>query len=187
MVLIFLVTKVCQKGTMFKWVYVFKLSLEMLRHAMVSDKVLWWLDCLYSHPSPRNIAFDIPVKIIFRRFLSKTPLSQKKNLNITWNTQSKRRHSPLDSPQTNSQHNADLRYLEPLVQLERQLFPRYFIRGPSTGPNAAAYPSLATLSYKPLIVLTISSGTSASWLLGVKVELLTLNVETWSWKLSAII
>ena len=38
MVLIFLVTKVFQKGAMFKWVTVFKLSNEMLRHAMVSDK-----------------------------------------------------------------------------------------------------------------------------------------------------
>ena len=38
MVLIFLVTKVFQKGAMFKRVTVFKLSNEMLRHAMVSDK-----------------------------------------------------------------------------------------------------------------------------------------------------
>ena len=37
MVFIFLVTKVFQKGTMFRWVTV-QLSHEMLRHAMVSDK-----------------------------------------------------------------------------------------------------------------------------------------------------
>ena len=40
MVLIFLVTKVFQKDTMFKWVYV-SLKHEVLCHAMVSDKVLW--------------------------------------------------------------------------------------------------------------------------------------------------
>ena len=52
MVIIFL-TKVFQKGTMFKRVYV-SLSHEILCHAMVGDKVLWQPECAQSPPPLRK-------------------------------------------------------------------------------------------------------------------------------------
>ena len=51
MVLIFLVTKVFQEGTMFKWVHV-SLSHEILCHAMVGDKVLFGSPSVCSSPLP---------------------------------------------------------------------------------------------------------------------------------------
>ena len=53
MVFIFLVTKVFQTGTMFKWVYV-SLSHEILCHTMVGDKVLWWPECVQLPPPLRK-------------------------------------------------------------------------------------------------------------------------------------